>query len=548
MVDRLLRRLALAWLVVVATKVARTAAASSRGRPPFVEHVSKEALQQALRVAAQRHRDAVQLALDHFPVDDTDTDDAVVDQAAIDAVQLKAYPLTAVSPDSLPDFGNELDTNIYVTDPPLFSREECASVIQKAEEHFQQTNGGEWTTQKSGQYQVAGFLLQEVPAVREWFIQTVRTKLFPILAKTFPDFCNAEDLCVDNSYLFKYTPETGRRTDIHTDSGCLSFTIALNGPDEYEGGGTWFQGLEENDEGVLEMEAGQVTFRVGGVKHCGRAVTSGTRYIIGGFCLHRRKPETVRLLLADPDDRAGLEAAVVLNPNCDPAYNMLAHAYEQQQDVARAQQVLEYCRQHVNPQAAEVAYALGTIYLDQGLFRKANECLQTCLSVDADDVDALMVAAQCAAALGDAQQEQEYYRRITRTPGANPHTVAAAYCNLGSSHPDETVQIEYYRKSLELRPEKNFTTRYNLASALADRGQFQEACAVFREAIAKANGEGESEENVVKAIQALYQATARLLQTQSDASSLSREQVVQRFQEIMGADNFAKISAMAGRR
>jgi hypothetical protein len=79
----------------------------------------------------------------------------------------------------------------------------------------------------SGQYDVAGFWIRDVPAIYEWFNRMVQEWLFPLLVKQFPHFC------LDNAYVFKYTPKTGRQTDVHAYSGCLSFTIALNGNDEY---------------------------------------------------------------------------------------------------------------------------------------------------------------------------------------------------------------------------------------------------------------------------------------------------------------------------
>ena len=252
-----LKLLALVAIVTTTTRIVSASSSTSPSLPPFVQHVDKEALQDALAVAKQRHLKAVQKALSNYP---TNCQPAPPDQELLDRITLREYPIHA--PGQLPDFGDILPKAVYVTDPiPLFTPQECAAVIAMAEEHFQKTTSGTWSLQTSGAHRMSGFWIRDIPAVHEWFVRHCQTRLFPLLARQFPEFCdgNAQDLCVDNSYMFKYTPETGRRTAVHTDSGCLSFTIALNGNDnEYTGGGTWYEGLEGVDDNVLKMKTGQV--------------------------------------------------------------------------------------------------------------------------------------------------------------------------------------------------------------------------------------------------------------------------------------------------
>lgn len=560
------------------TSCGRLAAATPPRRrpPPFLSHVTTETMAWALGVAEARHQAAVALALTHYPVDDPENVDSRDDTSrgheteqrtteppatcehTDAAVRWQSHPLGATA---LPDYDAVIPATVAVTEPPLLSRDECAAVVQAAEEYFATTAGGVWPRQRSGQYEVAGFYLHQVPAVRSWFQTVVRTKVFPLLAQTFPDFCpSPTDLCVDQAYMFKYTPATGRRTDVHTDSGCLSFTMALNPKAEYEGGGTWFQGLqnsnnENNKGGVIEMDMGQVTVRPGGVKHCGYPVTSGTRYIIGGFCMHRTKVEPVRMLLSSSSstissseqELALLEAATVLNPACDAAYNMLANHYDAVQgNKAKAQQVLEYCLEHVHDSSAEVAFSLSSLYMAKGLFQKAIDCLQICLQVDDSDVDAMMGMAQAAAAMGDPATEESYYNRIVETPGVDKTVAASAYCNLGVLHQDEESELAYYRQCLELVPD-NFAARYSLACALASRKEWAEAVKTFKQAIATLEDVPEDSQNCKKALESLYTATSHMLQSQGDRPT-SREEMMQRFQDSMGAENFAKMAATQGQK
>ena len=110
----------------------------------------------------------------------------------------------------------------------------------------------------------------------------LRTRLYPCLKQLFPNAAgDGSSLRVQSAYLFKYTAETGAATDVHVDSGLLSFTIALNEPEAYDGGGTWFESVDK----LVEMPQGHVTFRPGHVRHQGRPLTRGTRYMIGGFIM-----------------------------------------------------------------------------------------------------------------------------------------------------------------------------------------------------------------------------------------------------------------------
>ena len=70
----------------------------------------------------------------------------------------------------------------------------------------------------------------------------------------------------------------------------LSFTIALNAPDEYDGGGTWYEarGADARAGGeTIVMPCGGVTFRAGSLRHRGMPVTRGERYFELSCCFCR---------------------------------------------------------------------------------------------------------------------------------------------------------------------------------------------------------------------------------------------------------------------
>jgi tetratricopeptide (TPR) repeat protein len=379
----------------------------------------------------------------------------------------------------------------------------------------------------------------------------VKTRLFPLLVREFPHFCDSiQSLVVDNAYLFKYTPETGRRTGIHTDSGCLSFTISLGG--DYEGGGTWMEG----GLSTVQMQQGHVTVRPGGIRHCGQAVTRGTRYIIGGFCMHRNKVEITRMLIGlgaelaergeyDEAQRV-LEAAILHNPHFDGAYTHLASVYQKLNRPDKSQQVLEYCLHHVNPLNGEVAFSLGMQYYQQDDYERARNCLlNVCLAVDDSDADAMLTMAQICSRERKSEEEKQWYHRILSTPGVSNTIAASAYSHLGAQYEGNDEEIFYYRKALELLP-TNVPVRYSLGCALAAKSDWKAAAECFRFVAENVDDEYENEDGSnlkLLALKNLYVMAVRHVQQEFLEQQPSPDVIMQAIQDMMGADNYRQLAA-----
>jgi tetratricopeptide (TPR) repeat protein len=123
--------------------------------------------------------------------------------------------------------------------------------------------------------------------------------------------------------------------------------------------------------------------------------------------------------------------------------------------------------------------------------------------------------------------------------------IASAYCNLGVLNQGKTDEpIQYYTKALEYVPE-TFEARYSLAGAYANSGQWTEAVATSKEAIDRV---GDNEGYAVKALQALYEASMELIRTSSSPPPASQEEMMQRFQNVMGSENYDRLAANAAAR
>lgn len=107
---------------------------------------------------------------------------------------------------TLPDFNPVLQTRsrfIHVTREPLFSVSECKDVTTAAERFMQESHGA-WTKLPSGRFEIMGAWVKDIPSVKAFFDNALRTRLFPALVTLFPEFVDdVVDLVVQSAYLFK---------------------------------------------------------------------------------------------------------------------------------------------------------------------------------------------------------------------------------------------------------------------------------------------------------------------------------------------------------
>ena len=403
---------------------------------------------------------------------------------------LPAFESFSVGDWGLPDRGDVLRPEVHVTSTALFSREECARVVAMADAHAAKTGG--WSSIEAGRYAVHGGWVKDVDGVREWFDEALEKKLYPALASLFPDVAaQTEKLRVQSAYLFKYDAVTGAATDVHVDSGLLSFTIALNGKEAYDGGGTWFEAVDR----LVEMDCGEVTFRPGGLRHQGRPVTRGDRYIIGGFIMvedsvehGRRSIERGVAALGAANAAAnfaakeggGTDAALALDalghavavaPRCASAHANLAAARQTFGDLRGACLCFDAVHE-LNPRDAASYFTHGVALRALGDGARAARCFATAADLDDTDADAAYMVALGAAELGDYATEQAWLEKALR---ADPRH-AKSLVNRGVLHGeagDLESELAFYERAVDADPDAA-VARNALGSCLALRGRLTE--------------------------------------------------------------------------
>ena len=220
-------------------------------------------------------------------------------------------------------------------EPSPLSRAECAAVIQEAEETAV-ANGTGWGTARHYAVPTTDIAVRDLPRTLAWFNSAMRERIAPLVAAAAAlgggdldedefsstargvghaaeatagddrgvtevgageDVVRPEDdfdafvrrLRVHDAFVVRYDATAQRSLPLHTDQAELSLTISLNGGDEYEGGGTWFEAL---GRAVRPADPGHVlVFPGGDTMHGGSEITSGVRYILAVFLYEHHREE-----------------------------------------------------------------------------------------------------------------------------------------------------------------------------------------------------------------------------------------------------------------
>jgi tetratricopeptide (TPR) repeat protein len=194
--------------------------------------------------------------------------------------------------------GSDNDDPVWLT--RLASAEECAWVIRTSEA-FNAARGG-WGNPPP-RYAPAGtvgddvraphMLVADCPELLDWWNGKLASTVWPTLAAQFGDDVAAEMWLYD-AFLLKFDGVPGRSgLGMHVDDDGLglSLNLLLADPEDFEGGGTYF----EDGERTITPCQGELVSHHGGLRHASVPTTGGLRYILVAFL---RAPS----LAAEPPD------------------------------------------------------------------------------------------------------------------------------------------------------------------------------------------------------------------------------------------------------
>jgi tetratricopeptide (TPR) repeat protein len=279
---------------------------------------------------------------------------------------------------------------IFQTAKPIISVQECEELVTEAREAiFEGLKEARSDTDQDSQptnSELGEARVSTLPKARAWLETKMREELFPLLQSRFG--VPAEDLCLYDALIIGYGCFGGgsRAQPVHRDASLLSLNVALSPPSNYQGGGTYVEGVSDTPR--IEMEQGSVMCHAGGAPHAGRGTTGGERWVLVLFCLDKNKPQLARRChalgerLKQQGDLNGaaeaLQAGLTVAPNDHLLHWSIASVYTGLGNHKQARESLEKASA-CYPHCPRADIALGKILMSEQKPREALDCFNQAL-------------------------------------------------------------------------------------------------------------------------------------------------------------------------
>ena len=169
----------------------------------------------------------------------------------------------------------------YLYELDFFSKKFCSEILSIAKNNDCWSKGKNKDKRLPGGYEYVPTVdthLNQIDLDEMW--NTLLHKIIAPIVKKF--YLGIETKDTNISFIVKYSMDGQKKLRPHHDSSSYTVNIALNNPDEYEGGGTHFIKTDYTKKdcqmGTMLLHPGRVTHY-----HQGLPITKGKRYILVAF-------------------------------------------------------------------------------------------------------------------------------------------------------------------------------------------------------------------------------------------------------------------------
>ena len=164
---------------------------------------------------------------------------------------------------------------VYRMRIPAFNKNIRKKFINEAEKHAKKHT---WTTKRHESYATTDIPVDDIKSIKNYINTNIKKEIFPIFSEI--SGIKANNFTINDAFIVRY--KEGEQVDLkrHQDGSTFSFTMLLNDPSEFSGGGTFFY----NGDGLIKPTNDEVIIHCGLIYHEGRKITRGKRYLLVGFC------------------------------------------------------------------------------------------------------------------------------------------------------------------------------------------------------------------------------------------------------------------------
>ncbi|KAJ2158149.1 hypothetical protein GGF46_003987 [Coemansia sp. RSA 552] len=155
----------------------------------------------------------------------------------------------------------------------LFSAPERQSIIDGVDATVRK---GGWTLQRHGAFPTRDVPVKTTP-VSDMIYERLRNVLFPPLQRHTG--ISTEYWAFRDLFIVGYHQDHQRSLDAHSDGCLVSLTLLLNDPNEFDGGGTYFEQFDLH----IRQAPGDAWIHDGKLQHSGVGITRGKRLVLVAF-------------------------------------------------------------------------------------------------------------------------------------------------------------------------------------------------------------------------------------------------------------------------
>ena len=176
--------------------------------------------------------------------------------------------------DIMSEIGTSFDCALFPNNPlgvihqiPFLSAKRCDEIVRLA------CSSTRWTTRRHKNFPTNDIPINNIENL------DLSDELKQILCLCMKSYNLNGKIDLFDTFVVQYKTDGQDCLDVHRDSSELSFILALSDPCDFTGGGTFY----ESHAKTVVPNKGDILFHCGKLRHGGKKITSGSRYILIGF-------------------------------------------------------------------------------------------------------------------------------------------------------------------------------------------------------------------------------------------------------------------------